>query len=122
MKCGTCGCEIVDDDVYEHGGKNLCEDCYIDALNPAKPCDPWAVHLASRSIDRDGAPLSEQLSPLQNSILEYLEKHGRATVEELMKEFDLTEARFRTEIATLRHCDLVTGRKENDSIYFVPAG
>jgi len=69
MKCAVCGIDIPEDEVYEHSGRNLCEDCYIDVMNPAKPCDPLAVHLASRAMDMDSTPVSDKLTELQNSII-----------------------------------------------------
>ncbi len=46
MKCDRCSQTIDPNEAQEHFGQNLCEDCYMDALSPAKTCDPWAVHSA----------------------------------------------------------------------------
>lgn len=119
MKCEECAAEIEPDDMFEHQGRQLCEDCYLDALTPAKPCDPWAVHLASRAIHMDASPISQQLTERQNSIIEYINSSGKVTLEDIREHLGLQESELMTEIATLRHCNLLTGSKENGIIYFV---
>ncbi len=37
-----------------------------------------------------------------------------------MKKFNLTEPEMKTQLAVLRHCELVKGRKEGNKIYLVP--
>ena len=54
MKCDRCGREVSADDSYQHLGKTLCEDCYIDIRYPAKACDPWTVYTATRSRETLG--------------------------------------------------------------------
>ena len=72
MECERCQDSIEPGEEREYAGRVLCEDCYMDALSPAKTCDPWAVHSA-KSFARagGGAPL---LNPLQKEILEYLQE------------------------------------------------
>jgi hypothetical protein len=41
-ECSSCGTSIEKGEECEHLGRILCEDCYLDALNPPKACDPWA--------------------------------------------------------------------------------
>ena len=43
MNCDKCGSEMKNGEETEHHGQLLCEDCYMDALSPARTCDPWAV-------------------------------------------------------------------------------
>ena len=40
MKCDQCQCEMAPDEVHEHGGRKLCDDCYMDAMSPKTGCDP----------------------------------------------------------------------------------
>ena len=40
--------------------------------------------------------------------------------EDIMKNFNLTESEVQTQLAVLRHCELVKGCKEGDRIYLVP--
>ena len=46
MECERCKDIIESGEEREYAGRVLCEDCYMDALSPAKTCDPWAVHSA----------------------------------------------------------------------------
>ena len=42
------------------------------------------------------------------------------TRERLIEYFKLTEADLQRQLATLRHCELVKGYKEGNSIYLIP--
>jgi DNA-binding IclR family transcriptional regulator len=42
------------------------------------------------------------------------------TREELIERFGMKETELQTQLATLRHCELVKGHKEGNSIYLVP--
>jgi predicted transcriptional regulator len=88
------------DEVREYAGKNLCEDCYIDAISPAKTCDPWATYTASRLDNQD-------LTPHQETILTSIDQRGDASPEELMAATGLDEKDLMREIAALRHMELV---------------
>ena len=118
MKCEKCGCDIPEDEDFEHLGQTVCEDCYIDAMSPSKPCDPWAVHLASRAIHTDGVPQTDQLTEPQNAILKFIDDNGKVTLDQIREKFNLKESELESQIATLRHCDLLNGRKEDGVIYF----
>jgi len=120
MKCNRCGCEITADNSYQHLGKTLCEDCYIDIRYPAKACDPWAVYTATRSRETLGLKENEGLTDLQKAIYEFTKGKGKVTREQLIEYFKLSEAELQRQLATLRHCELVKGHKEGDSIYLVP--
>ncbi|MCB2190253.1 MAG: MarR family winged helix-turn-helix transcriptional regulator [Deltaproteobacteria bacterium] len=102
MICDKCNAAMEPDDMREYGGLKLCEDCYIDAISPAKTCDPWATYTASRLESQD-------LNPSQDTILKLITKQGHATLEELMKATSLDEASLMREIAALRHMELVRG-------------
>lgn len=41
MQCDRCKNVIEEGEEREHAGRILCEDCYMDALSPARTCDPW---------------------------------------------------------------------------------
>jgi hypothetical protein len=100
MLCGKCQRPLDPEDVREHGGRSLCEDCYMDALSPARSCDPWAVYTASR--------LPEQIiSPAQEAILGVIDLRGQATAAELMAEAGLSLKELEREIAALRHMEMV---------------
>ena len=74
MKCEKCGKSINPGQEYDHFDKLLCEDCYMDALSPARTCDPWAVHSA-KSLAKAGDGLSHQVTRIQEEILGILVAH-----------------------------------------------
>jgi len=120
MKCKRCGREISKSDSYEYLGETLCEDCYIDIRYPSKVCDPWAVYSATRSRESSGLKETDGLTELQKTIYELVKDKGKVTREEIMKNLNLTESELQTQLAVLRHCELVKGYKEGDKIYLVP--
>ena len=120
VKCNRCGREVSADDSYQHLGKTLCEDCYIDIRYPAKACDPWAVYSATRSRESLGLKGVDGLSDLQKAIYEFVRGKGKVTREELLENFGMKETELQTQLATLRHCELVKGCKEDNGVYLVP--
>jgi hypothetical protein len=120
VKCKQCGREISDKEQYKYLGETLCEDCYIDIRYPAKACDPWAVYSATRSREILGLKEAEGLTELQRAIYEFIRDKGKSTTEELINNFDLSEPEMQTQLAILRHCELVKGSKKDDRVYLVP--
>jgi DNA-directed RNA polymerase subunit RPC12/RpoP len=120
VNCARCGREILENDSFQHLGRKLCEDCYIDVLNPPKACDPWAVYAATRSRQSQGIEGSEGLTDLQKAVYEFIREKGRVPREELIKHFNLKDIELQAQLAILRHCELVKGHKEGDRIYMVP--
>jgi len=43
MNCERCVTRLEAGESRNPGGKELCEDCHISALNPPSACDPGAV-------------------------------------------------------------------------------
>ncbi|MCF8032819.1 MAG: hypothetical protein K9K66_07385 [Desulfarculaceae bacterium] len=99
MKCQQCGTAMEPDEVREYGDKSICEDCYIDALTPAKACDPWATYTASR-LD------TQELNPAQESILACIDQTGEASLEKILSETGLDQEDFQREFAALHHMEL----------------
>jgi len=120
IKCNRCGCEVPEEDCYQHLGEVLCEDCYIDVRYPVKACDPWAVYSATRSRESAGLKGTEGLTELQKKIYEFIREKGKVTREEILANFNLRDTELQTHLATLRHCELVKGHKENSRVYLVP--
>jgi len=120
MKCQRCNREISLDQGYTHAGETLCEDCYINIRYPVKACDPWAVYIATHSREQSGLKGTEGLTDLQKAIYEFIKAGGKATREELRKRFGLSETEMQTQMAVLRHCELIKGHREGDKIYLVP--
>ncbi len=87
MRCRACGGETGE--VFDHHGRKLCEDCYLEALSPVRTCDPWASYTAGRLETRD-----EDLSVDQSRILSLL---ARGPVEESRARGRLGLSRFRLE-------------------------
>src|SRR4030042_6977532 len=112
MKCQRCNREITEEQSYTHAGETLCEDCYMDIRFQAKPCDPWAVYSATRTREQVGLKGAEGLSDLQKEIYTFVKTGGKVTLEEIMKKFDLSVKEMQTQMAVLRHCELVRGQKE----------
>jgi len=87
---------------------------------PAKACDPWAVYSATRSRETEGLKETAGMTDLQQAIYEFIRGKGKVTREQLIENFELTEAELQRQLSTLRHCELVKGHKEDNSIYLVP--
>ncbi len=106
-KCQKCQAQVPPEEIREHAGRQLCEDCYMDALSPARACDPWAVYTARR--------LTEQvLNPAQEAILALIDKQGWARAEELRQATGLEQAALERELAALRHRELVGATLASD--------
>lgn len=120
IKCQRCNKEISEEQSYTHAGETLCEDCYMDVRFQTKACDPWAVYSATRTRDQVGLKGAEGLSDLQKEIYAFVTNRGKATFEEIMKKFGLSLKEMQTQMAVLRHCELVRGQKDGNKIYLVP--
>ncbi len=100
MNCAKCGCQMDEDDARQANGRDLCEDCYMDVLNPPKSCDPWATYTASRLKDQG-------LNPNQEAILELISKQGPVTLAQLLETTGLKQVDLEREMAALRHMELL---------------
>jgi len=120
MKCSRCGQEIKEAESYTHRGKTLCEDCYLDARLEVKACDPWAVYSATRSRESADFKGTDGLTDLQKEIYALVKRKGKVTREEVIEGLNLSEQEMQTQLATLRHCELVKGHKQGDKVYLVP--
>lgn len=120
MKYSRCGRQISKDESYEYLGETFCEDCYIDLRYPAKACDPWAVYSATRSRESLGLKGAAGLTDLQKAVYEFVREKGKVTRDEVMENLSLTETQLQTQLAILRHCELVKGHKEDDKVYLIP--
>ena len=118
--CEKCRREIPGEDSFQHLGQTLCEDCYFDARKPNRACDPWAVYNASRNLERSGTGKTDNLTGLQQQIYRYVKDNGRVTPQQVAAEFGLAPSDLENQFATLRHCELLKGRKDGDTVYLVP--
>ena len=120
MKCQRCQRDITEKESFKHLGETLCDDCYIDAMFPAKPCDPWAVYSATHTQNSPGQKGLEGLTPLLKEIYEFIRNKGKVTRAEVILNLDITQRDLEGVVATLRHCELLRGQKEGDKVYLVP--
>lgn len=117
MLCEKCGAGIQEGELFNHAGKNYCEDCYIEIVSVPKACDPLAVRSARLSREQSGQKGVEGLLPVQKKIYSYLKQQGKATREQVAREFKLDQKELEKHTAVLRHCELVKGLKEGEKIY-----
>lgn len=113
MKCDKCKASIESGDEREHAGQILCEDCYMDVLSPAKPCDPWAVYNA-KSMSDNGSVLTK----MQENILNILKETNGIELEPLANKLGITLDELQREIATLRHMEKLSAAMEDGKKIF----
>jgi DNA-binding MarR family transcriptional regulator len=78
----------------------------MNALSPARACDPWAVHSAKRLAEEQGRI---ELSAVQEKIVEVLRQSGGIEPEALAERVGLKPEDLQREIAALRHMEKVRG-------------
>jgi len=118
MICDRCKQDIPEeDDIFDHYGKKLCEDCYVGAVQPPRSCDPAAVDSAKSTRTLLGQKGTDGLTPLQKRIYQLIRERGKIPREELMASFELPGWEMEKQFAVLRHCELVRACKENEKIY-----
>lgn len=115
MKCARCEAPISEGEGREHLGYTLCEDCYMDALSPAKACDPWAVHSAKSFAKEVGGKLV--LTEIQERILDILKETGGAPPEHLVERLNISPMDLEREIAALRHMEKLRGELRGGKKY-----
>lgn len=107
MNCEKCGDAIEKGEERDFHGQTLCEDCYMDALSPARACDPWAVHTA-KSFVKDGDRTLE-LNTIQAKILDILQETGGVEPKILAEKLRLKPSALERELAALRHMEKIRG-------------
>jgi hypothetical protein len=108
MNCDKCGDVIDHGEEREFHGRTLCEDCYMDALSPARACDPWAVHSAKSFMKETGK--EHDLNPTQNKILEILRESGGVELKILVERLQMKPSDLDRELAPLRHMEKIRGQ------------
>ena len=118
MKCEKCSTTIEAGEEREHREQLLCEDCYMDALDTTKTCDPWAVYSAT-NLERHGGAVT--LTPTQEEILRILKETGGLEREALLEALDgkLTMPQLERDFSTLRHMEKARGEKRGDKVFLV---
>jgi len=101
----NCGAEIEEGEGRDFHGRILCDDCYMDALSPARTCDPWAVRSAGFCKERGDT--TEHDGSLQQKILELIQKTGGLSQAELAEKLSARPGDIEREIAALRHMEKI---------------
>lgn len=117
MKCDRCSQEIKPEEDQEYFGQHLCEDCYMDALSPAKTCDPWAVHSAKSLAESKGGTL--ELNALQKKILHLLKETGGAEPAEVIDRLQVKPSDLEREVAALRHMEKLRAELRNGKKFLI---
>ena len=118
--CANCGESVPKKWTFEDPKGIICEDCYMDKEQKLKSCDPMAVHSAKTVRELTGQKGTDGLSDLQKQIYELIKSEGKVESDGLAQKFKLTTQELENQVAILRQCELVKGKKEDDKIYLVP--
>jgi len=109
VKCDKCGALIKKGEEVEYHGRTLCEDCYMDALSPARSCNPWAVYTAKSLSNKESA-----VSETQAKILAILKETGGLEPNILAEMIQVKLTDLEREIAALRHMEKVRAKMKDD--------
>lgn len=118
--CDNCGNSVPKEWTFEENNGVICEDCYIDRKHTIKICDPLAVQSAKNFRELSGQKGTEGLSELQKEIYNLVQLKGKVEPDELIQTFKLSTIQLENQIAILRHCELVKGKKIGDKVFLVP--
>ncbi len=118
-KCARCGEETKQDDIYIYRDQELCEDCYMGALQAPKTCDVAATQHAVKHRRAAGQTGTEGLLPIQKEIYEYIKENKKVTRIQVTEALDIPDWELEKQIAVLRHCELVKGKKVDGAVYLV---
>ena len=113
MKCEKCASEIPPDEVHEHAGRTLCEDCYLEIMVTPKTCDPWAVHSAKNTLSKQPV-----LTDVQQKIFDLIKAEGPVSMNRILVRLGISEEKFSRNFATLRHMELTKASKMEGEIRF----
>lgn len=118
-KCARCNTIVGGADIYVYREQPLCEDCYMGAIEQPKTCDVAATQLATKHRRAAGQTGTDGLLDIQKRIYELIREKGKVTREEAASILEIPGWELEKQVAVLRHCELVKGRKEGSSIYLV---
>lgn len=110
LKCDRCGQPITSGEEMDYYGQVLCEECYMQALSPARPCDPWAVRSAQALSNLNDS--YSDLSKSQADILRVLGELGGLEPRILAQKLGLKLPELERELATLRHMEKIRGKMQ----------
>ncbi len=119
VKCARCGEDVSKEDIYIHRDQELCEDCYMGALQAPKTCDVAATQHAVKHRQATGQTGTDGLLPIQKQIYNLIKEKGKVTRQQVVDDLNIPDWELEKQIAVLRHCELVKGKKEEDNVYLV---
>ena len=103
MRCMHCGQTIAEGEKYTHAGKELCEDCYLEAVSVPKTCDPLSVRAAR--VDRERRVLKgRRAASHSKNILNFIREKQRVSGRGA-EQFNLSPGELEKHFAVLRHCE-----------------
>jgi len=114
-RCEVCRCDCDSAELRDLAGKQVCEDCFLDGVEITKTCDPWAVHSAKSTLPAQGLP---PLTPLQQQLYDLIVQEKQLTPAEAASRLNISETELRREFATLRHLELLTGKRTPTGVIF----
>lgn len=101
----NCRAEIEEGEGRDFYGQLLCDDCYMDALSPARTCDPWAVR--SAGLFKERGDTTEHSGGLQQKILDLIQESGGLSLAEIAAKLFVRQGDIEREIAALRHMEKI---------------
>ena len=119
-QCSRCQRELTDAQSYINQGEIYCEDCLMDIGLSVKECDPWATYVDTSGRKRHGEKGTAGMTDMEAKIYEYIRGRGRATRQEVMQSFGLSETDLGSQLLPLMHSELIKERGEAGQIYLVP--
>lgn len=118
MTCDRCGRDVAPVDMVSQGDAQMCEDCLMDVLSPAKACDPWAVKMATGSV-KTTADAAASLRGLERKIYDLVCREGKIPKTDLPERVQATPREVERAFSVLRHMELLRGQKEPDGTVVV---
>ena len=118
--CPVCGKEIPGAEYVAENGQSTCKDCYLERHQIVKFADPMAVRSKKLFRKQHGLKGKEGLTELQKELFDFIQIEGQVTPDKISGLFGLTHQETIDQLAILRHCELVKGRKIENEIYMVP--
>lgn len=116
MICPKCNSEIPTDEAIKFRGQTICEDCYVELLEPPRSCDVAAVHSAKVSRRAAGQEGTDGLTDLQKDIYNYIKAEGPVTHDQVLQKLGLSRLQLDKNFAILRHCELLRAFRENGQV------
>ena len=122
MRCSRCNRELTEAQSYVNRGKIYCEDCLMDSGFQTKECDPATTFIETSGRKRLGESGPAGMTELETSIYTFVKSRGKASRQEVMKEFGLSEADLKLQLLPLMHSELIKERSEKGAQYLVTVG